>query len=113
MTENKTRLAVVQAINNDEGSAVSEDALIERIETPSRKVKSALEGLEAAGVLQRSGLVGNSFWSIDRSASGEQIKQALQQRGASEIADQIIDDSSLLGEPGSAGRQDDIFEELL
>lgn len=110
------RTAVLRVLVDDEGSATAESVIFDRFpDAERRKVKTALSGLEQAGVLNEQRMFGGDiFWSIDRNVTDAELRQAMTSVGPGEVAEKIIEQSSLLGSPKDARKGgDDVFEGLL
>lgn len=110
------RTAVLRVIHEDDGSAVAESVILDHIPNDEQQsAKSALQGLTDAGVLDTSGVWGgDTFYNINRNVGEAELRQALETVGPGEVADKIMEQSSLFGDPTEARRGgDDIFEKLL
>lgn len=105
-----SREKVLKVIQENGGTAVAQERITEEIP----EGESALQGLQESGVLTGTSVFnGGTYWSINDDASKQDIKQALNEVSASEVADQIIQQSSVLGDPTEADPdRGDIFKNL-
>lgn len=110
------RAAVLQIIHEDDGNAVSEDVIYDKLpDSEHRTVNAALQGLADAGVIhERRVFGGEPFWYIDRNVGKEELEQALTSVGTGEVAEKIMEQSSMFGDPLEARKGgDDVWENLL
>ena len=106
------RAEVIRAIFEDEGSAVGEQTVVNQVDTDPRKVKSALQALGKANILNEHGMVGTTYWSIDPGVSKQSLEQAISGRTPGEVAEDLMQASSLFGDINESGDAS-AFEDLL
>lgn len=108
------RYAVLQALADDDDQTLTETEIHDAVDSRARKVDAALQGLVSEDVVAEHSGFGESFYSVAPDTSKRDLKQAMRREGAGEIAEDIIEQSGMLGDPENAERnRSDIFEHLL
>lgn len=101
------RAEVLEALAGE--PALAEDELLEAVQLGRRDAQSALQALESKGVVVRHSMVGQTFYSVADGIGEADVRQALQGRTATEVAEHLIQGSSMFGDStegdlnGSAG----------
>lgn len=105
---NTTRKAIIATIANSENSTLAERDIIETVDEDPRTVKATLQGLDREGVLSRRSLLQDNYFTLSPDAK---VRQAIDGTSPSELAEQALQDSTVLGPHG--GRESDDLDRLM
>lgn len=105
---NTTRKAVITQIATSENRTLAERDIIEAVDDDPRRVKATLQGLDREGFLSRRSLISDNYYTLSPDAK---VSQAIDGTSVSELAEQALQDSTILGPHGGRGSED--FDRLM
>lgn len=86
------RKEIIDALQESEDPVVGRSVLRDRVNAEGNEIDAALRGLRQEGVVEERRLLDSRFYSL---ADGADVEQAAEGTSASEIAQSIIDSSSI------------------
>lgn len=107
-----TRSDILEELHDED--VLSEADIVGRLGGDSRTVTSALQGLEDEGILDRHHVMGDAtYYAVSDGVSRDELKQAAGRKGASEIAEEVMQESAHFGDPQNASPgKNDFWEDL-